>query len=32
MTYRVITVVFTKRKLSALEIAEQKKYLSANIG
>ena len=27
MTYRVITVVFTKRKLSALEIAEQKKYL-----
>ena len=27
MRYRVITVVFTKRKLSALEIAEQKKYL-----
>ena len=27
MTYRVITVVFTRRKLSALEIAEQKKYL-----
>ena len=27
MTYRIITVVFTKRKLSALEIAEQKKYL-----
>lgn len=27
MTYKVITVVFTKRKLSALEIAEQKKYL-----
>ena len=27
MTYRVVTVVFTKRKLSALEIAEQKKYL-----
>lgn len=25
--YRVITVVFTRRKLSALEIAEQKKYL-----
>lgn len=27
MTYQVITVVFTRRKLSALEIAEQKKYL-----
>ena len=27
MTYRIVTVVFTKRKLSALEIAEQKKYL-----
>lgn len=27
MIYRVVTVVFTKRKLSALEIAEQKKYL-----
>ena len=27
MAYRVITVVFTRRKLSALEIAEQKKYL-----
>ena len=27
MAYRVVTVVFTKRKLSALEIAEQKKYL-----
>ena len=27
MTYRVVTVVFTRRKLSALEIAEQKKYL-----
>ena len=27
MRYRVITIVFTKRKLSALEIAEQKKYL-----
>ena len=27
MTYRVVTVVFTKRKLSAQEIAEQKKYL-----
>lgn len=27
MTYKVVTVVFTKRKLSALEIAEQKKYL-----
>ena len=27
MRYRVITVVFTKRKLSALEIDEQKKYL-----
>ena len=25
--YRVITIVYTKRKLSALEIAEQKKYL-----
>ena len=27
MMYRVITIVYTKRKLSALEIAEQKKYL-----
>ena len=27
MRYRVITIVYTKRKLSALEIAEQKKYL-----
>lgn len=26
MKYRVITVVYTKRRLSALEIAEQKKY------
>lgn len=25
--YRVITIVYTRRKLSALEIAEQKKYL-----
>lgn len=27
MEYRVITIVYTRRKLSALEIAEQKKYL-----
>lgn len=27
MRYRVITIVYSKRKLSALEIAEQKKYL-----
>jgi len=27
MRYRVITIVYTRRKLSALEIAEQKKYL-----
>lgn len=27
MMYRVITIVYTRRKLSALEIAEQKKYL-----
>jgi hypothetical protein len=27
MSYRVITIVYTRRKLSALEIAEQKKYL-----
>ena len=27
MTYQVITVVFTRRKLSALEISELKKYL-----
>ena len=27
MSYRVITIVFTRRKLAALEIAEQKKYL-----
>ena len=27
MRYRVITIIYTKRKLSALEIAEQKKYL-----
>ena len=27
MSYRVITIVYSKRKLSALEIAEQKKYL-----
>lgn len=27
MAYKVITVVFTKRRISALEIAEQKKYL-----
>lgn len=27
MRYRIITIVYTRRKLSALEIAEQKKYL-----
>ena len=27
MRYRVITIIYTRRKLSALEIAEQKKYL-----
>jgi hypothetical protein len=27
MRYRVITIVYTRRRLSALEIAEQKKYL-----
>ena len=27
MSYRVITIIYTRRKLSALEIAEQKKYL-----
>lgn len=27
MAYRVITIVYTKRRISALEIAEQKKYL-----